>query len=345
MAILVTGAAGFIGSHFTQWLLRETDAAIIALDNFNDYYDPAIKRANAATYLGSTRVTLLEADFCDTEFVLQLFQDHEIEFVVHLGAYAGVRYSMDHPVIYQQVNVCGTANLLEAARRYPVERFLLASSSTVYGRGAAVPFQEDAPLGVPASPYGASKRAAELLARMYQETHGVPVVLLRLFSVYGSRLRPDLALSIFSQRIATGTPLTLFGDGSIRRDYTHVLDVCRGLMAALTAPAVVGEAINLGSDRPIAIAHIIEMLERALGRPAHILRRPVSSGDLEATHADLTKAKRLLDYGPQVPFDDGLKEYVAWAANGARFSSIEPSPTHVDVDVAITSAPVEPSVS
>jgi UDP-glucuronate 4-epimerase len=312
MSILVTGAAGFIGSHFVERLLRETDAPIIALDNFNDYYDPSRKRSNARLWSSDPRVSLIEADFCDAAFVHQLFRDNAIEFVVHLGAYAGVRYSMDHPTIYQQVNVCGTANLLEAARRYPVERFLLASSSTVYGCGAAVPFQEDAPLGVPTSPYGASKRAAELLGLMYHQVHGVPVVLLRLFSVYGPRLRPDLALSIFTERIASGKAFHLFGDGSIRRDFTHVNDICGGLMAALTAPEVAGEAINLGSDRPIAMSRLIEMLECELDRPAHVSRRPADPGDLPTTHADLSKARGLLNYRPSVRFTDGLKEYVAW---------------------------------
>lgn len=339
MAILVTGAAGFIGSHFTECLLRETDAAIVAVDNFNDYYDPARKRANAAAFAADPRVTLLEADFCDPDFVLRLFQEQEIEFVVHLGAYAGVRYSMDHPTIYQQVNVCGTANLLEAARRYPVERFLLASSSTVYGRGAAVPFREDAPLGVPASPYGASKRAAELLAQMYHDVHRLPAVVLRLFSVYGPRLRPDLALSIFTQRIADRMSLPLFGDGSIRRDFTHVDDICRGLMAALTAPGVVGEAINLGSDRPVAMATVIEMLEHELGQTARVVRRTASPGDLDATHADLSKARWLLGYEPQVPFAEGLKNYVSWVTGAAAFSPAQERVTTRDAD-AVKAAPL-----
>ncbi|MBI1903242.1 MAG: GDP-mannose 4,6-dehydratase [Planctomycetia bacterium] len=312
MSILITGAAGFIGSHFVQCLLRKSDSAIVALDNFNDYYDPARKRANAALFADDPRVTLIEGDFCDTEFVFRLFQEYQFEFVVHLGAYAGVRYSMDHPTIYQQVNVCGTANLLEAARRRPVERFLLASSSTVYGDGAAVPFREDAPLGTPTSPYGSSKRAAELLAQMYYEVHDVPTVSLRLFSVYGPRLRPDLAMAIFVERIARGEPLPLFGDGSIRRDFTHVDDVCRGLLAAMTAPGAIGKAINLGSDRPVAMSQLIEMLARQLGRKPNILSRPAHPGDLAATHADLARARELLGYEPCVPLADGLKEYVAW---------------------------------
>jgi UDP-glucuronate 4-epimerase len=312
MAILVTGGAGFIGSHFIELLLRETDAAIVCLDNFNSYYDARRKRANIAGFLQQPRVTLIEGDFCDPLLVEEVFAEHGLSHVVHLGAYAGVRYSMEQPAIYQRANVEGTANLLAAARRYPLERFVLASSSTVYGRGAAVPFCEDAPLGIPSSPYGVSKRAAELLGQMYYDVHGVPVVALRLFSVYGPRLRPDLALSIFTGAIASGRSIPLFGDGSVRRDFTHVRDVCRGLFAALTAPRVVGEAINLGSDRPISMSELVKRLESSIGRPAQIVRQPSNPADLATTHADLTKARRLLGYEPQVSLAAGLDEYVAW---------------------------------
>jgi len=207
MSILVTGGAGFIGSHFIERLLQERDEPIICLDNFNDFYNPAIKRANVAGFASHPRVTLVEGDFCDAEAMRQLFEARRVSHVVHLGAYAGVRQSVVNPFIYEQTNVGGTLALLEAARQHPLDRFLLISSSTVYGHAAAAPFVEDAPLGRPLSPYGASKRAAESFALTYFQLHRVPVVCLRPFSVYGPRLRPDLAISIWTEAIATGGKL------------------------------------------------------------------------------------------------------------------------------------------
>lgn len=312
MAILVTGGAGFIGSHFIERTLASDDIEIVCLDNFNDYYDPARKRANVAGFAVNPRVTLVEDSFCDAAAMERLFSERDIRQVVHLGAYAGVRPSVANPFIYEETNVRGTLVLLEAVRKHPVERFLSASSSTVYGRGAAVPFTEDAPLGTPMSPYGVTKRAAELMGLTYFDLHGVPVVLLRLFSVYGPRLRPDLALTIFTAAIETGQSVPLFGDGSIRRDFTHIADICDGLIAALTAENVAGEAINLGHNKPIEMRELIASLERALGKKAKIDRRPEMPGDMPVTCADLSKAQRLLGYSPKVPFEEGLREYVEW---------------------------------
>ncbi len=312
MSILVTGGAGFIGSHLVERLLRECDAPVICLDNYNDYYDPALKRANVAGFRDHANVTIAENDFCDVQAMKQLLDEHDVTRVVHLGAYAGVRASVLNPVVYQQVNVGGTLSLLEAARGRDLARFLLVSSSTVYGCGAAVPFREDAPLGIPASPYGATKRAAELLGLTYHQLFGVPVVCLRPFSVYGPRLRPDLALTIFTRKIDRGEPLPLYGDGSIRRDFTHVDDICSGLIAALTAEHVVGQEINLGHSHPIEMRRLIEMLEDALGKKAVIDRRPPRSEDLPITFANLDRAERLLGYQPRVPLEEGIPQYVAW---------------------------------
>ena len=242
----------------------------------------------------------------------RLFDERQITAVMHLGAYAGVRPSVANPSIYEKTNVGGTLALLEAARRHPVQRFLLASSSTVYGHPAVSPFVEDAPLGRPLSPYGASKRAAELFGQTYFQLHGVPVVCLRPFSVYGPRLRPDLAMSIWTEAIAAGRSVPLFGDGSMKRDFTHVRDICSGLLAALVKPGVVGEAINLGHSEPIAMREVISQLERAIGKPANIDRQPEKPGDMPITCADLTKARRLLHYDPSTPFEDGVREFVEW---------------------------------
>jgi UDP-glucuronate 4-epimerase len=312
MSILVTGGAGFIGSHLIELLLNETDADIVILDNFNDFYDPALKRDNAARFSNQSRVWLEEADFCDLAENVRIFTEHSVKHVVHLGAHAGVRPSVAAPAAYVKNNVGGTLAMLEAARRCPVDRFLLVSSSTVYGNGVQIPFCEDAPLGTPASPYGVSKGAAELMGLSYAGLHGVPVVCLRPFSVYGPRLRPDLALSIFARAIHEDQEISLYGDGTIRRDFTHVSDICAGLLAALTAENVVGQEINLGHSSPIEMRELIERLEAAFGKQANVKRFAGRPEDLPITFADLTKAKQLLGYEPQVSFDDGIPEYVAW---------------------------------
>lgn len=312
MNILVTGGAGFIGSHAIDRLLAATDSRIVCVDNFNDYYDPALKRANAARFAGHERVQLRELDICNAAEMLGLFAAERFTHVVHLAAYAGVRPSVQNPAIYERTNVGGTLALLEAARTHSVERFLLVSSSTVYGRGAVGPFVEDAPLGIPRSPYGVTKRAAELLGLTYHDLHQVPVVCLRPFSVYGERLRPDLAVAIFAQKIAHGEPVPLFGDGSYLRDFTHVSDICAALLAALAAPACAGEAINLGHNQPVVMREVIDALARAIGRPAHIDYLPAKAEDMPLTYADLSKAERLLGYHPRVEFADGIRDYVAW---------------------------------
>jgi UDP-glucuronate 4-epimerase len=312
MSLLVTGGAGFIGSHFIEHLLATTSEHIVCLDNFNDYYDPAIKRANVADLFGNSRVTLVQGDFCDEVELTEALETHDVRRIMHLGGYPGVRYSVENPSIYQEVNVLGTLRVLEAARKTGVERIVVVSSSTVYGRGAQAPFVEDAPLGVPLSPYGASKRAAELLALTYHELHRSPAVCVRLFSVYGPRLRPDLAMSIFAGRILKGLPIALFGDGSIRRDFTHVGDICRGLASTLFTPRIEGEAFNLGHNQPIAMRDLLAQLEAGLGRKSVLEHQPQRKEDMPLTHADLTKSHRLLKYSPQISFDVGCADYCAW---------------------------------
>lgn len=317
MTVLVTGGAGFIGSHLVRALHEaklpgESQPLIVALDNFNPYYEESLKRANAAELIQLPRVQIIEADFCDAAEIARLFAEHQFRDVVHLGGSPGVPYSVSHPAEVLQNNVQGTLALLEAARKYPVERFLFSSSSTVYGQGAIAPFVEDAPLGVPASPYGVSKRAAELLGLNYFRLHGVPFVSLRLFNVYGPRLRPELSLAAFARAILRGETLRLFGDGSVRRDFTHVSDICRGIIAALTASDLGGECLNLGHDQPVSIRELIALIEQAAGQSARIEQLPARGEDLPLTHADLTKARRLLGYQPAVTIEQGVREYVAW---------------------------------
>lgn len=312
MPILITGGAGFIGSHLATIISQRGDDSIVCLDNFNDYYDPKLKRDNAARIAQLKNVEVVEGDFCDFEFANSLFADRKFDHVVHLGAYAGVRISVERPAIYQQTNVGGTLALLEAARNHPVSRFVFASSSTVYGTGAGIPFDEDAPLGIPASPYGATKRAGELMCFTYQALHDVPAVCVRPFSVYGPGLRPDLALTIFTAAVEEGRKLPLFGDGSVKRDFTHVSDICAGLMSAMTAKDAVGEAINLGHSEPVAMKDIISMIESSLGKKANIDYLPERPEDLPITFAKLDKAKRILGYAPKVPIADGIQEFCDW---------------------------------
>jgi UDP-glucuronate 4-epimerase len=312
MTILVTGGAGFIGSHLVETLLRETSESVVALDNFNDYYDAALKRDNLRPHLVHDRLRLVEADLRDQDLTGHVLLEHGVRVVYHLAGSPGVPASLREPRANIENNVLGMASLLEAARRQPVERFLFASSSTVYGRGAPAPFVEDAPLGIPTSPYGASKRAAEVLGFTYHQVFGVPFTSLRLFNVYGPRLRPELSLAAFTRAILDDQPLVLYGDGSIRRDFTHVEDICRGLLAALRAQGLAGQAINLGHDQPVSIRRLIELVEEAAGRPARIEHRPERIEDMPFTHADLTKARQLLGYEPQVALEDGVREYVRW---------------------------------
>jgi UDP-glucuronate 4-epimerase len=312
MTVLVTGGAGFIGSHLIERLLADGISKIVCLDNFSDHYDPALKRANTALFADDPRVKIVEGSFCDAAFTERLLAEENVRRIVHLGAIAGVRASITQALAYETTNVGGTLALLEAARAHPVKRFLLISSSTVYGRCAEVPFREDAPLGVPASPYGATKRAAELLGLTYHALHHVPVVCLRPFSVYGPRMRPDLAMHVFAESIIKSRRVPLLGDGSARRDFTHVRDVCEGLVSALWAENVDGQAINLGHHEPVAIRQLLAMLEDALGRKATIDQRAPCAGDMSITCADLTKAERLLGYRPRVALADGVREFVAW---------------------------------
>ncbi len=320
MSVLVTGGAGFIGSHFIERLLAaDAQARVVCLDDFNDFYDPALKRANVARFAAEPRVSIVEESFCDAAAMRRLVADHDVRQVVHLGGYGGVRASVERPLVYERSNVGGTVSLLEAVRGRDVGRFLLASSASVYGLGAAVPFREDDELGIPANPYAVSKRAAELWALAYHRLHGVGVVVLRLFSVYGPRVRPDLAIRVFAESMLAGRPIPLYGDGSVRRDFTHVSDICDGLLAALSAEGVVGQTINLGHDQPASIRELIALVEHSLGRHATIDQRPAAPADLPVTCADLAKAHRLLDYEPKISLAQGVGDFVEWlqATRGA----------------------------
>jgi UDP-glucuronate 4-epimerase len=312
MSILITGGAGFVASHLTELLLQATHETIVLLDNFDAYYDPAWKRDNLQRFADNSRVIQEEGDFCQESTCRRIFEQTRPEVVIHLGAMPGVPFSLQEPERYVRINLGGTTTLLEAAREFPVKRFLFASSSTVYGVGAKAPFVEDDPLGVPASPYGATKRAAEIMGQTYHRLFGVPFTSLRLFNVYGPRIRPDLALYIFTKKILRGESLPLFGDGTVLRDFTHVRDICRGFLAAMQAENIGGECLNLGHNEPVAIKRLIELIGQAAGCEPRIDYRPERAGDMPLTCANLEKSQRLLNYHPQVTIEEGVRDYVQW---------------------------------
>lgn len=310
MRILVTGGAGFIGSHLSEALIA-CGHRVICLDNFNDYYSPARKRRNIAGLLESPAFRLYEGDIRDEATVAALFEAEKPDQVVHIAAMAGVRYSIEQPRLYQEVNVGGTLIVLEQARRHGVRNFVLASSSSVYGADSRAPFREDDACARPISPYAATKRAAELLAHTYHHLYGLPCTALRFFTVYGPRGRPDMAPYRFTEAIYRGRPLQLYGDGSAVRDFTYIDDIVGGILAALQA-GLAGEIINLGNSRTITIADYIGLIERIVGRKAQIVRLPPAPGDVPLTHADISKACRLLGFEPKTPLETGMERFFEW---------------------------------
>ncbi len=319
MKALITGGAGFIGSHVGEALLARGDA-VVAVDNFNDYYSPARKRRNVAAMQSHPDFHLYEADIRDREALSEIWAQEKPERVVHIAAMAGVRYSIEHPELYQEVNVGGTLNVLEQSRRHGVQNLVLASSSSVYGVDCQAPFREDAPCALPISPYAATKRAAELLAYTYHHLYGLPCTCLRFFTVYGPRGRPDMAPYLFTDWIYREQPLKLLGDGSARRDFTYIADIVAGVLAAVDADFPY-EIINLGNSRTIAIADYIALIEEIVGKRARIVRLPPAAGDVPLTHADISKARRLLGFEPRTPVEVGMERFYAWYREEMRAES------------------------
>ncbi len=308
--ILVTGGAGFIGSHVIERLLSE-GSRVVALDNFDSFYDPAVKRANLASVKDHPNFRLIEGDIRDEASVAGLFGEEKIEAVFHAAARAGVRPSIQDPVLYHDVNVHGTTRLLEAARSARVNNFVFASSSSVYGIANRSPFSEEDPADFPISPYAATKRAGELLCYTYHHLYGLPVTCLRFFTVYGPRQRPEMAIHHFTRLIDSGRPVTVFGDGSSRRDYTYISDAVEGVVRALAMPQPY-EILNIGESRTTELRDLVAMIEAALGKRAQIQALPFQAGDVPLTFADVGKAKRVLGYEPRTAIEVGLKKFVEW---------------------------------
>jgi len=356
MNLLLTGAAGFVGSHAAERFLAEGHD-VTGLDNFDSYYDAALKRRNVAlalqsygvpetafvrgaTYQDSQETTapvllpssaeaqtdlalkvspakgrstyrLVEGDFGDRALVGRLLSEQRFDAVVHLAAQAGVRPSIEDPQKYVRVNVDGLVALLETLKVHGPRRIVAASSSSVYGNVTPAPFREDAPCTQPQSPYGASKRAGEVFLGTYAQLHAFRTIVVRPFTVYGPRQRPDMAIAAFARKILLGQPITLFGDGSSARDYTYVSDIVDGLVGALACPVAFG-IYNLGGEHPVSLAELVVALEKAVGKKAVIQRQPMQAGEVERTRADLTRARKDLGYSPKVPLEEGLRRTVAW---------------------------------
>ena len=309
MKVLLTGGAGFIGSHVCSHLLA-AEHAITVIDDFNDFYDPSIKRANISR-LGSD-VSLKEGDIRDASFVEKVINEGRFDTIIHLAARAGVRPSVSDPQLYIDTNITGTHNLLSSAHKAGISRFVFASSSSVYGLSKVVPFSEDLPLPQTLSPYAATKLAGEHLCGNYAHLHGMRVVCLRLFTVYGPGQRPDLAIHKFTKAIHHGKSIPQYGDGSTRRDYTYIDDIVQGVSGALAYEGPAFDIFNLGENQTTTLSELIVEIENALGKKAIIERLPEQQGDMPLTAADISKARRLLGYNPRTPIRAGIPKFVDW---------------------------------
>ena len=314
---LVTGGAGFIGSHLVDTLVAEGGWRVTVLDNFDPYYDPVLKEQNIAPHLGLGSCRLVRADLCDRS-ALERDLEGDYDVIVHLAARAGVRPSLRDPVGYQQVNVTGTQNLLELAHCWGTKQFVFASSSSVYGINPNLPWSEEEQGLKPISPYASTKVSGELMGHVYSHLYGIRFVALRLFTVYGPRQRPDLAIHKFARLMLAGDPVPMYGDGSSRRDYTDVVDIVQGVRAAMDYEASDFEVINLGNDRTVGLRQMIETLEDILATKAIIAHQAEQPGDVPQTWADIKKAQALLGYAPDTTFEEGVMRFAAWLCRASE---------------------------
>ncbi len=334
--ILITGGAGFIGSHLVERLLGEGVWRVSVVDDFNDFYSPSIKRANVSPFLDNPRFSLYEIDICDGESLRRVFLGNKFDAIVHLAARAGVRPSLLAPKLYSDTNIGGTLNLLEAAREFGIKQFVFGSSSSVYGVNCKVPFSEADKVSQPISPYAATKAAGELLCHTYSHLYDIRAVCVRFFTVYGARQRPDLAIHKFSRLILENKPIQMFGDGTTRRDYTYIDDVIAGVRAAIDYSGTNFEIFNLGESQTVELKELIKLLEKNLGRRAIIERRPVQPGDVPQTFADISKARALLGYNPQTKIEEGIREFSRWIIGNRQIDKPNSHPPRgFDVNFAV----------
>lgn len=325
MKILVTGAAGFIGSHLVEKLLHHQHE-VLGIDNFNDYYDPKIKESNLRQALDYSTFTLVRDDILNADALQTIFTDGGFEAVIHLAAKTGVRPSITDPLSYYKNNIEGTLHLLEFCKRSGIKKFIFASSSSVYGNNEKVPFAEDDNVDHPISPYAASKKAAELICYNYHHLYDIDVYALRFFTAYGPRQRPDMAIHKFTRLILEDKPVPVFAEGKLKRDFTFIDDIVDGIINALRV--VKGfEVINLGESKAISVIELIQVIERHLGKKADIKMLPAQPGDVNETFADITKAKRLINYKPKVDINNGIPRFIQWYLDQQRSNTLRiPSP-------------------
>ena len=309
--ILVTGGAGFIGSHLIDFLMANNEYSLTCVDNFDNFYDPALKRKNLESHVGNPLFKLIEADITDKNLSEKL--DEQYDIVVHLAAKAGVRPSIKDPVLYQYVNVVGLQNILEIAKQKSVKQFVFGSSSSVYGINPNYPWKESETDLMPVSPYASSKIAGEWLGKTYSQLFGMRFIALRFFTVYGPRQRPDLAINNFTRKINTGEAINFFGEGNTLRDYTFVKDTVAGIVAAIKYNQSNFEIINLGNNDPVTLSQLVSTIEKVLDKKAILNILPEQEGDVPVTFADITKAQQLLNYNPSTKLEDGLTQFISWA--------------------------------
>lgn len=316
MKVLVTGGAGFIGSHLSEALLRRGDKLVI-VDELNDYYSPIIKKKNLQAISRVGSYTFYHLDIRNAPAMRELFEKERPERVVHLAARAGVRPSLQAPVLYEEVNVVATIHLLELSKEFQVENFVFASSSSVYGINSKVPFREDDPIEKPISPYATTKRSGELLVFNYSHLYDLKGTCLRFFTVYGPRQRPEMGIYNFTRRILAGEPVQVFGDGTSSRDYTYIDDIIQGVLAALDRPQRFA-IYNLGNSSPTTLNRLLETIEHACGRSAERIYLPDQPGDVPTTYADITLAASHLNYYPQTDLETGIARFVEWYRSGGE---------------------------
>jgi len=314
MTYLITGGAGFIGSSVADFLLKQGDNVVV-IDNFCDFYDPAIKEKNIEGALNNPNYKLYRDDIRNREILKQIFDENSIDVVIHLAAMAGVRPSIENPVLYQEVNCMGTQNILEEMKAHGLKKLVMASSSSVYGNTKEVPFREDMIVDFAISPYAATKKANEVMTHVYHKLFDFNIIMLRFFTVFGPRQRPDLAINKFTGLMLNGEEIPMFGDGTTSRDYTYIDDIVDGIYKSskyVCDNENVYEILNLGNSNPVSLKEMIEIIGEVLGVTPNIKQLPMQPGDVDRTFADVSKAKRLINYAPKTDFKTGIEKFVNW---------------------------------
>ena len=312
--ILITGGAGFIGSTLATKLLEKNNKVVV-IDNFNDYYDPKIKYKNISKIKDNINFKIYNIDIRDQENVKKVFDDNNVDIIVHLAAMAGVRPSIENPILYQEVNGLGTQIILEEAKLHDIRNLVLASSSSVYGNCKETPFREDMIVDYAISPYAATKKANEVMAHVYHKLYDMNIIMLRFFTVYGPKQRPDLAINKFTRLILNDEPIPMYGDGSTSRDYTYIDDIVSGIIKScnyVEKNKNVYEIINLGSNHPVSLKEMIQIIGNVLGKEPKINQLPMQPGDVDITYADISKAEKLLGYKPSISFKQGIEKFIKW---------------------------------